>query len=77
LFRLASGGYVVAGVGRSAVSGESDRPWVRMAANPEAVIRAIEYDRHGVTQLSYTCKLLLDEAADNDPGIATVWSPPT
>lgn len=75
LFRLTHGGYLVAGVGRSAIRGESDRAWVRRAETAAAVLLALELEdrnRPGVSRIPYTALMLLDEAAETDPEIAKV-----
>jgi hypothetical protein len=78
LFRLTRGsGYVLAGVGRSIVDGEVDRPWSRICETPDSVIRALLYEkRPGVWVLPPSGRSLLESAAAVDPGIRRVVPDP-
>ena len=44
LYRTAAGSYVVAGVGRSDVDGETDRHWVEVVDRPADVVEALKRD---------------------------------
>lgn len=71
LFRLAAGGgYVLAGVGKSSVPGEVDRPWFRICETPQRVFRALLYERRpGVWVLPPSGRQLLEQAGRLDPAI--------
>lgn len=64
LFRLTQGGgYVLAGVGRSSLAGETDRPWFKICETADAVVRALLYERRpGVWVLPPSGRLLLEGA---------------
>lgn len=64
LFRLTQGGgYVLAGVGRSSVAGEVDRPWFTICETADAVVRALLYERRpGVWVLPPSGRSLLEAA---------------
>lgn len=68
LFRLPDGGgYVLAGVGRSTIDGETDRPWFKICETADAIVRALLYERRpGVWVLPPSGRALLDAAAAND-----------
>lgn len=74
LFRLTQGaGYVLAGVGRTSVPGEHDRPWFKICETADAVVRALQYDRApGVRVLPPAGRILLRAGATRDRGIARV-----
>lgn len=74
LFRLPDGGgYVLAGVGRSTIDGETDRPWFKICETPNAVVRALLYERRpGVWVLPPSGRTLLVEAGGRDLAIGNV-----
>jgi hypothetical protein len=69
LFRLTlGGGYVLAGVGRSSIAGEVDRPWFKPCETEDAVVRALLYERRpGVWVLPPSGRLLLERAGLSAP----------
>lgn len=71
LFRLTEdGGYVLAGIGRSTIEGETDRPWFKICETPDAVVRALLYERRpGVWVLPPSGRQLLGRASEHDTGI--------
>lgn len=68
LFRLPDGGgYVVAGIGRSTIDGEIDRPWFKICETPDAVVRALLYERRpGLWVLPPAGRQLLARASEHD-----------
>ena len=67
VYRTESGRYVVAGVGRSRVPGETDRCWAQVSDSPDAVIEKLTLiDPDGARYLPWTARTLLDQAAVKD-----------
>jgi hypothetical protein len=74
IFRTEGGSYVVAGVGRSTISGETDRRWAHSSGTPDGVIEALYlYDDDDVRYLPHVNKRALQQAAKNDRPISEAF----
>jgi len=72
LYRTQAGAYIVAGVGKSRVPGETDLCWCKIVDRTEDVIRALQRnDADGELRLTNVAKRVLDQAAEVDPDFAT------
>lgn len=70
LYRTAGGMYVLHGIGRSVVSGEVDRHWVRQAEEPAGVMESLYMmGDEGQKYLPRTAQDLLEDAATVDPAV--------
>lgn len=71
IFSTERGRYVVAGVGRTIVPGEADRPWVNSVDTADEVVRRLmRVDHHGERYLTRTSVTALSRAALVDPSFA-------
>lgn len=67
LFKTVAGNYVLAGVGKSNLPGETDRPWAHVSETPRGVIESMYmYDEDNVRYLTNTAKSLLATATAAD-----------
>ena len=75
LYRTDSGRYVLAGVGKSAVAGEVDRPWVKVADGPEGAVDFLYMrDDAGVRYMTRAAKAVAAEAAVADADFGSAWN---
>lgn len=73
LFRTEAGAYVISGVGKSRVPGETDLCWTKIVDSAEDVIRALQRtDGDGELRLTNVARKALDAAANVDPEFATI-----
>lgn len=74
LFRTVAGTYVLAGCGRTVVTGEVDRPWVQLAEEPEGIIdRLYMLSDEGARYMPHTSRRLLEVAAKRDSEIHSAY----
>jgi hypothetical protein len=74
LFRTDSGRYVLAGVGKSAVPGEVDRPWAKVAEGPEGAVDFLYmHDEAGVRFMTRAARAVAEEAARVDADFSSAW----
>lgn len=74
IYRTTSGKYIVAGIGRSIVSGEDDKHWAQVCDRPEGVIEKLHMlDGDQSKYMPYVNKKALDEAKVNDQGLAEAY----
>ena len=70
IFLTAGGSYVVAGAGKTAVEGETDRCWAVTCATGAEVVQALtRVDDDDVPYLTRTARDALTTAAERDDGI--------
>ena len=70
IFKTRGGQYVVSGVGRSTIQGETDRTWAHVCEGPVGVVAALYlYDETGVRYLTRVNEEALLEASRNDAAI--------
>lgn len=62
--------YVVHGVGKSNVAGETDRSWVMVCDTPAGLITALTRRSDGVEYMPHVNQLLLDRAAMIDDNVS-------
>lgn len=67
LYKTRSGKYVIAGVGKSSVPGETERNWAHVSETPKGAIETLHlYDGEGVRYLTRTAKVALVAACALD-----------
>jgi hypothetical protein len=75
IFKTDEGRYVVAGVGKSEVPGEVDRPWATISDTPVGVIeRLVLVDSDGLRYLPRSSRVLVLQAAQRDEGIKEAYA---
>lgn len=74
IYRTGTGGYAVAGVGRSTLEGETDRFWAQMFDDADRVIRRLELKgAGGVRRLPFTSRECLLQACQRDRHLAEAY----
>jgi hypothetical protein len=74
LFKTASGRYVLAGAGKSAVPGEVDRCWTKVADGPEGAVDFLHMkEDSGVRYMTRAARLVAEQAARADLAFAEAW----
>jgi len=72
IYRTQAGAYIVSGIGKSRVPGETDLCWVKIVDAAEDVIRALQRtDGDGELRLTNVARKALDQAAENAEEFAT------
>jgi hypothetical protein len=75
IFRVESGKYVVAGVGRSTADGETDRFWFQVCDGPQGVIKRLHMtDDDGLAYLPAVSARAISQACVADAGLAAAYS---
>lgn len=74
IYRTRGGKYVVAGVGKTTVQGETERNWAHVIEEPIGVIEAMYLrDRDGVWYLTRTAKTAIERACSLDPRLRDAY----
>ena len=74
IYRTSGGNYVVAGVGKSTVPGETDRPWAHVSESAEGVVESLHaVDADGVRYLTHVNTDALEQAGAVDPDIRAAF----
>lgn len=67
LHKTNGGKYIISGVGRTTVKGETDRRWAHVSDTPQGAIECLHlFDSDGVRYLTRTAKLALADACAQD-----------
>lgn len=67
IYRTETGKYVIAGAGKSAVAGETDRCWVKVSETASGAVEALhQYDDDGVRYLTNVSREALNSACAAD-----------
>ena len=69
IYLKCDGGYVVHGVGRSSVEGETSREWIRDCATADAVIKALTRRADDVSYMPKVNVVLLQRASQIDDAL--------
>jgi hypothetical protein len=68
------GKYIIAGVGKTNVQGETERHWAHVAETPEGAIECLHlYDGDGVRYLTRTAKIALASACAQDEKLRSAY----
>lgn len=74
IFKTNGGKYIVAGVGKTTVTGETERHWAHVADQPEGCIESLHlYDGDGVRYLTRTAKVALATAITLDDRLRAAY----
>lgn len=74
LYRTAAGTYVLAGVGRSVLPGETDRTWTKQADGPDGAIELLHItDESGVRFMTKHARRVAEAAAAADDDFREAW----
>lgn len=74
IYRTDTGRYVVAGIGKSAVPGESDRPWAHVSDSADGAVESLYLvDDYEVRYLTRVAKNALTDAARVDEKIRNAF----
>ncbi len=74
IFKTEAGTYIVAGVGRSDIEGETDRCWAVTASDGAGVVQALtRIDEDDIEYLTRTARDALNAATEHDEGIKAAF----
>jgi hypothetical protein len=74
LYKTVSGRYVLAGVGKSALPGEVDRAWAKVADGPEGAVNFLYMqDDAGVRYMTRAARAVAELAVGQDDEFASAW----
>lgn len=63
IYKTEGGNYVIAGAGKTTVSGEDDRCWVKISETAVGAVEALhQYDDDGVRYLTHVARTALEES---------------
>lgn len=74
LYRTRGGNYVLSGVGKTVLPGESDRAWAHVSETPQGVVESMYlYDEDNVRYLTNTAKRVLEQAGRVDAELRNAY----
>lgn len=74
IYRTRGGNFIVAGVGKTILAGESDRHWATVCERPQGVVEKLTLcDDDGTRYVPYTSRIALDQAIEQDDELGEAY----